>query len=152
VALTLLSSKETRKEIKQGSEEMEEDILNKTINRARGTSGIPPGNIRKMYESGQPRPNAMEPISVDAMEPISVDAMEPISVDAMEPISVDATEPIRPENLKPGRVKWDDPPETAPITVNIGPITIYASSEGEGRAAARAFKEEMARRGVQFSR
>jgi hypothetical protein len=140
---------------------MEEDILNKTINRARGTSGIPPGNIRKLYESGQPRPNAMEPISVDAMEPISVDAMEPISVDAMEPISVDVMEPIsvdgrppgvKPNNLKPGRVKFEDPPETAPIINNIGPITIYANTQEGGQAAARAFKEEMARRGVQFSR
>jgi hypothetical protein len=169
VALTLLSSKETRKEIKQGSEEMEEDILNKTINRARGTSGIPPGNIRKMYEpvtgikTSSPGAglNAMEPISVDAMEPISVDAMEPISVDAMEPISVDAmkptsVDPMDPLNLKPGRIKWNE--DTDPggfnqgTTINIGPITINASSEGEGRAAARAFKEEMARRGVQFSR
>jgi hypothetical protein len=132
---------------------MEEDILNKTINRARGTSGIPPGNIRKLYESGQPRPNAMEPISVDAMEPISVDAMEPISVDAMEPISVDGRPPgVKPNNLKPGRVKFEDPPETAPIINNIGPITIYANTQEGGQAAARAFKEEMARRGVQFSR
>jgi hypothetical protein len=153
VALTLLSSKETRKEIKQGSEEMEEDILNKTINRARGTSGIPPGNIRKMYEPVTGIKTSSPGAGLNAMEPISVDAMEPISVDAMEPISVD---PMDPLNLKPGRIKWNE--DTDPggfnqgTTINIGPININASSEDGGRAAARAFKEEMARRGVQFSR
>jgi hypothetical protein len=153
VALTLLSSKETRKEIKQGSEEMEEDILNKTINRARGTSGIPPGNIRKMYEPVTGIKTSSPGAGLNAMEPISVDAMEPISVDAMKPTSVD---PMDPLNLKPGRIKWNE--DTDPggfnqgTTINIGPININASSEDGGRAAARAFKEEMARRGVQFSR
>jgi hypothetical protein len=152
---------------------MEEDILAKIIRRTRESSGISSGKIPSVGI------NAMEPISVDAMEPISVDAMEPISVDAMEPtpvepenlkpgrvkwdamepISVDAMEPISvdkaPPRHRPRAMEPISVDAMEPISVDrviIGPITIYANSEGDGQAAARGFKEEMARRGVQFSR
>ncbi len=158
---------------------MEEDILNKILRRTRESSGIPPGEADQYALVGESGPEAIVPMyrdgirkSLALMSGVTTHTYN-VSGGSIEELneygrgSTPGYSSVRPLGdfvSRPGQpaqpISQDDTVfgmkdpaglnSGTTVTITIG--TIIASGEDEGRAAAKAFKEEMARRGVQFSR